>query len=272
MPHGVSVDLSGRVALVTGGGVGLGAAIAELLGRAGAFVGVHYHSSRAGAEEVVSAVRAAASAGKSAGDGVALQGDLTLEADANRIVDELVARAGRLDFVINNAGALVGRAKIEDTTLDLWNRTLAANLTSAFLVTRRAIPHLRKAAVVSPSGAVQRTSSVVNIISLSTQTGGANGAGAYAAAKGGMAVFTRTLAKELAPHVRTNSICPGVIETRHHEVASSAEAMENYRKQTPLARNGQAGEVAAATLHLCSEGAGFTNGALLDINGGRFLR
>ena len=195
-------------------------------------------------------------------DGIVLQADLTDEAAANNVVDQLVAKAGRLDILVNNAGALLERASIENTSLDLWRRTQDANLTSAFIVTRRAIPHLRA------SGA----GSIVNILSLSVQTGGANGAGAYAAAKGGLSVFTRTLARELAPVVRTNSIMPGVIETRHHEVATSPEAMENYRKQTPLARNGKADEDAQAVLYLASPASSFTNGSLLDISGGRFLR
>jgi 3-oxoacyl-[acyl-carrier protein] reductase len=170
--------------------------------------------------------------------------------------------AGRLDILVNNAGALLERARLEDCSLALWNATLTANATSAFLVTRRAIPHLR----ASGQG------SIVNILSLSVQTGGANGAGAYAASKGALQVFTRTLARELAPQVRTNAIMPGVIETRHHELATSPERMEQYRKETPLGRNGSAEEVAAAVLYLSSPAGGFTNGALLDVSGGRFLR
>ncbi len=136
------------------------------------------------------------------------------------------------------------------------------NLTSAFVVTRRAIPHLRK----SGRGAI------VNNLSLSVQTGGANGAGAYAAAKGGLQVFTRTLARELAPEVRANAIMPGVIETSHHERFSTPERMEEYRRQTPLGRNGQPEEVAQLVLFLVSDAASFVTGALVDVNGGRFLR
>ena len=135
-------------------------------------------------------------------------------------------------------------------------------MTSAFWVTRRAIPHLR----ASGKG------SIVNNLSLSVQTGGANGAGPYAAAKGALQVLTRTLARELAPAVRVNAIMPGVIETRHHEVFSSAAQMEDYRRQTPLGRNGTAEEVAQAVLFLASDAASFITGAILDINGGRFLR
>src|SRR5205814_4658455 len=123
---------------------------------------------------------------------------------------------------------------IEDCSLELWQAVLATNLTSAFLVTRRAIPHLR----ASGRGAI------VNNLTLSVQTGGANGAGPYAVAKGGLQVLTRTLARELAPAVRTNAVMPGVIETRHHEVFSTPERMADYRRQTPLGRIGRVDEVA----------------------------
>jgi 3-oxoacyl-[acyl-carrier protein] reductase len=84
--------------------------------------------------------------------------------------------------------------------------------------------------------------------------------------------MTRTLARELAPAVRVNAVMPGVIETRHHEVFSTPEKMEEYRRQTPLARNGNAEEVARAVLFLASDAASFVTGAVLDVNGGRFLR
>jgi 3-oxoacyl-[acyl-carrier protein] reductase len=84
--------------------------------------------------------------------------------------------------------------------------------------------------------------------------------------------MTRTWAKELAPHIRTNAIMPGVIETRHHEVFSNPQKLEEYRKQTPLGRNGTAVEVAEAVVFLASDASLFMNGALLDINGGRYLR
>lgn len=151
-----------------------------------------------------------------------LQGDLTQPDQCAAVVDRLVEETGRLDILVNNAGAPIERAKIEDCSLELWNQVLSTNLTSAFLVTQRAIPHLRK----SGNGAI------VNNLSLSVQTGGANGAGAYAIAKGGLQVMTRTLARELAPEVRTNSIMPGVIETRHHEIFTKPERMQQYRDET----------------------------------------
>lgn len=251
-----SGSLSGRVALVTGAGVGIGRAIAEALAEAGARVGVHCRQSVREAEDVVTGIR------ERDGKAWLLPADLADATQATQLVGRLVNEAGRLDILVNNAGSPIERSRMEDCPLALWQEVIQTNLTSAFLVTQAAIPHLR----ASGKGAI------VNNLTLSIQTGGANGAGPYAIAKGGLEVMTRTLARELAPEIRTNSIMPGVIETRHHEVYSTPERMELYRRETPLGRNGTAEEVAAAVLLLVSDAAGFINGALLDINGGRYLR
>lgn len=251
-----TLDLSGKVALVTGGAVGIGKASVLALGRAGAFVGVHYYSSKPAAETLLEQLKTENI------QAVLLQGDLTDEQDASRVVNQLVAAAGRLDILVNNSGGLVKRAKIEECSLEVWRKSLDINSTSAFLVTKHAIPHLR----ASGSGRI------VNLLSLSVQTGGANGAGAYAAGKGALMVFTHTLAKELAPQVRTNSIMPGTVETQHHEIHSTEEMLEAYRKQTPLGRNTMAEEVASSVLFLASDMSSHINGALIDISGGRFLR
>ncbi|GAB6140746.1 3-oxoacyl-ACP reductase FabG [Methylosoma difficile] len=251
-----SLDLTGKVALISGAAVGIGRATALALGKAGATIGLHYYSSQNAAETLLAELTGLGI------KAILLQADLSNEAQAQAIVENLVASAGRLDIVVNNSGGLVKRAKIEDCTLENWNKSLDINLTSAFLLTKHAIPHLR----ATGSGRI------INILSLSVQTGGANGGGSYAAAKGGLMVFTHTLAKELAPHVRTNSIMPGTVETQHHEIHSTPEMMENYRKQTPLGRNTFAEEVASSVLFLASDMASHINGALIDISGGRFLR
>ena len=233
-----TLSLTGKVALVSGAGVGIGQAVALALGQAGAFIGIHYHSSKEGAEKLRDQLLSQKI------KCLLLPADLTNEDD------------------VNHGGGLVKRAKIEECTLKDWNRSIDLNLTSAFLLTKRAIPHLR----ATGSGRI------VNILSLSVQTGGANGGGSYAAAKGGLMVFTHTLAKELAPQVRTNSVMPGTVETQHHEIHSTEEMLENYRKQTPLGRNTFAEEVASSVLFLASDMSSHINGALIDISGGRFLR
>lgn len=249
-------ELDNRVALVTGAGVGIGRAIALRLAEAGAFVGVHFCASEQQAKVTLAEIRA------SGGDGVLLQADFSDAAQATALVDKLVEQTQRMDILVNNAGDPLERVRIEDCPRETWEKSLAVNLTGAFLVTQKAIPHLR----ASGNG------SIINNLSLSVQTGGANGAGPYAIAKGGLQVMTRTLARELAPEVRTNAIMPGVIETRHHERFTAPERMEQYKKETPMSRNGQAEEVAGTVLFLASDAARFVNGALLDINGGRFLR
>ena len=249
-------DLTGRVALVTGAGVGIGRATALALASAGATVGVHYNSSESEARQTLDEIN------WMGGKGIVLQGDFTHEEQADHVVDSVIEEMGRLDILVNNAGNPLTRCSLEECPTALWRQAFDVNVTAAFLVTRRSIPHLKR----SGHG------SIINNLSLSVQTGGSGGAGPYAAAKGALQVMTRTLARELAPAVRVNAVMPGVIETRHHEVFSSAERMADYRKQTPLARNGSAAEVAQAILFLASDAASFVTGAIIDINGGRFLR
>ncbi len=252
----MDTKLSSRVALVTGAGVGIGRAAAIALARAGAVIGLHYHTSKAAAEQTARDIHDLGS------KAILLPGDLTLEADCHRVVDSLVDQTGRLDILFNNAGSPIEMTPIETCSLDHWHRVFDVNVTSAFLVTRRAIPHLR----------ASKNGSIINNLSLSVQTGGSGGGGVYAAAKGALQVMTRTLAKELAPDVRVNAIMPGVIATQHHETFSTPAKMESYKTQTPLARNGQADEVAEAVLFLASDASSFMTGAILDINGGRFMR
>lgn len=249
-------DLTQRAALITGAGVGIGRATAIALAQAGAVVGVHYHTSAEAARETLATIEQAG------GRAILLSGDLTSEVDANRVVDDFVAFAGRLDILFNNAGNPLQRSSIENCSYELWRQAFDVNIHSAFLVTRRAIPHLKAGG----------RGSIINNLSLSVQTGGSGGAGPYAAAKGAMQVFTRTLSRELAPHVRANAIMPGVVETRHHEIFTTAEKMEDYRRQTPLARNSQPDEIAQTVLYLASDASSFVTGAVIDLNGGRFLR
>lgn len=129
--------LSGRVALVTGAGVGIGRASALALARAGADVGVHYHRSEDGARQTKREIEAL---GRRAW---LVPGDLTEEAQAEGIVDHLLEQAGRLDVLFNNAGSPIQMVRLEECSLELWRRVFDVSATSAFLVSRRAIPHLR---------------------------------------------------------------------------------------------------------------------------------
>src|SRR4051812_4991231 len=130
-------DLTGRVALVTGAAVGIGRAVALALSAAGARIGLHYHQSEREAEETATLI------GRHGGEAFLLRADLTAEDQAMATVDRLIGQAGRLDILVNNAGSPLARARIEECPTDLWRRAFDVNVTAAFFVTRRAIPHLR---------------------------------------------------------------------------------------------------------------------------------
>jgi 3-oxoacyl-[acyl-carrier protein] reductase len=153
--------LAGRVALVTGGAVGIGRACALALAGAGAAVGIHFHSSAHEARETLESIE------NFRGKALLLPADLTVEDQAAGIVDQLVKQTGRLDILVNNAGSPERFSPIEQCSTDLWRRVFDINVTAAFLVTRQAIPHLRACG----------RGSIINNLSLSVQTGGAGGGG-----------------------------------------------------------------------------------------------
>ena len=141
MPSATARDLSrldGLTALVTGGGTGIGRATAELLAKVGANVIIHFHSSRGDAEQAQQVIR------ERGGKVTIEQADLVDATQAKDLVDRAAGHFGGIDILINNAGSIIERAKIEDCSLEVWNQAISVNLTSAFLVTQRAIPHLRK--------------------------------------------------------------------------------------------------------------------------------
>src|SRR5260370_2402960 len=191
-------DLSARVALITGGAVGIGRAISVALAGAGAAVGIHYHSSNNEAEDTLRLIQA------QGGKAMLFPADLTVEAEALGLVDRLVGQAGRLDILVNNAGSPVQMAAIEHCPTELWRRVFDLNVTSAFLVTRQAIPHLR----ASGHG------SIINNLTLSIQTGGSGGGGAHVAAEGALSGLTPPLARGAGGPPRARSVLPGVLENK----------------------------------------------------------
>lgn len=246
------------VALVTGGGAGLGRACALALGARGARVAVHYQKSREGAESVVASLKEAGT------DASAFQADLTRAGEVAGLVEAANARFGAIDILVNNAGDLIERRPILEMSEELFHAVMDVNVTSAFLVTR----------AVAPGMVARKSGAIVNVSSLAAWNGGGPGAGIYATAKGAIVSFTKALAKELAPHgIRVNCVSPGLIgDTAFHGRFTAADAFQAAARTVLLGRAGTPAEVASVVAFLASSESSFLTGETIEINGGMYMR
>jgi NAD(P)-dependent dehydrogenase (short-subunit alcohol dehydrogenase family) len=250
------LDLTGRVALITGGSSGIGAASAKLFAELGAQVAISYHQNQQGAEEVRDAI---AEAG---GKVVALRADVRQAEDISGLVERAVEELGPIDILINNAGSLIGRQKLLEMTRERWDEVINLNLTSAMLCSQ----------AVARSMIERRTGAIINLVSIAGRTGGGPGAGAYSVAKSGLIALTKAQAKELAPHgVRVNAVSPGVIDTPFHEAYSTPEMMQGFVATIPLGRVGTALECANVIAFLASDAASYIVGETIEVNGGQLM-
>jgi 3-oxoacyl-[acyl-carrier protein] reductase len=254
----MQAELEDTVALVTGGGAGIGRAAALQLAARGADVAIHYHRSEAGAGETARQVEALGR--RSA----VFAGDLTRREDARTLVASVVERLGRVDVLVNNAGDLVERKPLLEMTESLWRQVVDLNLSSAFFVTQAAVPGMIE----------RRRGAIVNVSSLAAHNGGGPGALAYAAAKGGLVSLTKAMAKELAPKgVRVNCVSPGLIgQTAFHGRFTAPEAFAAAEKTIPLGRGGTPEEVGRVIAFLAGPDAAYLVGETIEINGGMFMR
>ena len=242
--------MSEKVALVTGAASGIGRATAMRLGAEGARVACADTVAEAAAD---TAQAIAAHGGKA----IALAADVTGEAACVRMVEETVARFGRLTTLVNSAGVRSHRPDPVPPP-DEWQRVVNVNLTGTYLVSRAALPAL------TASGA----GSITNLASIYGLVGGATSS-AYAASKGAIVNLTRQMALEWAPKVRVNCVCPGVIDTpMTAELRRDPRWAEKALKRYPLGRFGQPEEIASAILYLASDEAGFVTGVALPVDGG----
>jgi 3-oxoacyl-[acyl-carrier protein] reductase len=250
-------DLAGKAVLVTGASTGIGAALAKALGRQGARVAVHYHRSEAEAQEVAAAI---ADAGAEAW---AVAGDVSDAATAGRVVAQAAERFGRLDGLVNNAGALIKRTPIEEVTDELYDTVLDLNVRSVVAACRAAIPVMR----------CQGGGAIVNTSSIAARNGGGPGSGLYASSKAFVSNLTRGLAKELAKdRIRVNAVSPGVILTPFHERFSTPEQIAAQTATIPMGRAGAAEDCVGAYLFLLSEAlSGYVTGQILEVNGGQLM-
>ncbi|HEX4405967.1 MAG TPA: 3-oxoacyl-ACP reductase family protein [Polyangia bacterium] len=248
-------DLTGRVAVVTGGSRGIGRAIAIALGRAGAKVVVNYMANEAAANEAAAAVVAAG------GAAVTKRFDVADSAAVDAAMKEIVAAEGGLHILVNNAGVAVNTLVLGAKDAD-WKRAIDVNLNGTFHCCRAAMRALMKA---------KETGRIINITSITGETGSA-GQAPYVAAKAGVIGLTKTLAREYASRgVTANAVSPGYIDTDMTASELPADRRVELLKSIPLGRVGKPEDVAAAVAYLAGPSASYVTGQVLRVNGGLFM-
>jgi 3-oxoacyl-[acyl-carrier protein] reductase len=250
-------DLVDKVVLVTGASTGIGAAAAAAFAAAGSRVVVHYHASREAAEAVVAKIRAGG------GRADPVRGDVTQADEVRRIVADTMALHGRIDVLVNNAGGMVGRVRIEDYSEAYLQQVLSLNVVQVALFMHEVIPIMRR----------QKSGNVINVSSIAARHGGGGGAIVYAGAKGFVATATRGWAKEVVgDNIRVNAVSPGVITTPFHERYSTAEQLKAMQATIPMNRLGTAEECAGTFLYLASDAlSGYVTGQNIEVNGGQYM-
>lgn len=254
--------LEGRVALVTGGTRGIGAAIGKSLASQGAIVAAGYGGNEERAHQFLSELEQ-----ETGVQGTLHRGNIGSSEDCGRVVEEVIDKHDRLDILVNNAAITTDRPALEMSAED-WDKVIRVNLSGAFFMSKPALAHM-----------IERGSGrIVNISSIVGETGSIGQAN-YAASKSGLFGLTRTLALEAAQSLKKNGklggrvgvtvncVAPGFIETEMLEEVPE-KAIEGIKKQIPLGRLGEPGEVARVVHFLCADASAYITGAVWDVNGG----
>jgi len=250
-------DLEGKAVLITGASTGIGAAAARAFARLGSRVAVHYNASRDAAEKVAADVRALG------GEASLVGGDVTDGSVIKRIVAETLTAFGRIDVLINNAGGLVARTRIEDYSEAFLQKVLAPNVIHVALFMCEVIPVMRR----------QKKGNVINVSSIAARRWGGARAIIYAGAKGFISTATHGWAKEVVGDgIRVNAVSPGVITTPFHERYSTPEQLKGMQATIPMNRLGTADECAGTFVYLASdELSGYVTGQVIEVNGGQYM-
>jgi 3-oxoacyl-[acyl-carrier protein] reductase len=250
--------LADKVAVITGGGGGIGRAAAIELGLRGASVAVNYRRSREGAEAVVHELRAAGCAAE------AWACDVTREADVRAMFGRIDAQFGRVDILVNNAGDLIERRWLGEMSEALYREVMDVNVLSTLLCSQ----------AVAEGMKARRSGAIVNMSSVAAHNGGGPGAFIYAASKAAIIAITKAVARELAPHgIRVNCVSPGLIGgTAFHPRFTPPDAFAAAEKNVPLGRAGTPEEVARVIAFLAGDDASYLVGETIEINGGLLMR
>jgi 3-oxoacyl-[acyl-carrier protein] reductase len=249
-------DLAGKAVLITGASTGIGAALAKAFAGQGALVGLHYNASVEAAETLAGEIE------KNGGRVHLVRADATQSAEIGRAVEDTAAAFGRLDGLINNAGAMVARQPYQEFTDELLDAVVDVNVRSVLAGSRAAIPHLKA-----------NRGFIINTTSVAARTGGSGGAGLYGSSKAFVSAVTRGMARELIPFgIRVNAVAPGVITTPFQERYSTKAQLDAMLATIPQGRLGTAEDCVGAYLFLASERlSGYVIGQVLEVNGGQLM-
>lgn len=243
--------LNGKIALITGASRGIGAGIARELAKAGAKVVVNYNSSREEAFKLAEDIE------KEGGEVLVVKADVAAAKEVEFMFNEVEKFWGEVDILVNNAGISLRRL-VTDTGEEEWDKVINTNLKGAFLCSKRALPAMIR----------KRWGRIINIASIWGITGACMEA-AYAASKGGVIAFTKSLAREAGySGVTVNAVAPGVIKTDMLEAELTAEEMGEIVKGIPAGRLGTPEDIARLCLYLASAEAGYINGQIITVDGG----
>ena len=246
--------LQGKVALVTGGGRGIGRGIALKLAEAGAAVAI-------GDIDTDQAEQSAEELKREYGRAAFFQVDVTKEESIDNAVRKILEEFNQIDILINNAGIMY-RTRILDISIEDWTNTLLVNLTGPFLLCKAVIPLMKKT----------NSGRIVNISSSAGRSVSTLGGAHYTASKAGLLGFTRAVAKEVSSFgITVNAICPGLIDTQMARDTTTQEELEMFIDSFPIKRLGLPEEIGDLVVFLCSEKASYITGASVDINGGDLM-
>lgn len=253
---GISIDLKGKVALVTGSSSGLGMEIAKYLAKSGATVAIHYHSEKQQADEVASEINS------NGGKARVFGGDVSNRSEVESIFKSIDTELGPLDILVNNAGIDGKRQMCGDDNPDDWEKVIAINLMGPYYCAREAVKRMKKAG----HGVIVNITSVHEFVPWSGYT-------AYSSAKAGLSMFTKTLAQEVSESgIRVVSLAPGAIKTPiNKDVWGNPTTYNDLLTKIAMPRMGETSDIAKAVTFLASDMASYITGTTLVVDGGMLL-
>jgi len=249
-------DMTGRVALVTGGSSGIGSWAALALAECGATVAINYHRNQDGAAATRAQIEA------NGGRAITIQADVSQRLSANALIEETRRQLGPIDILVNNAGDLIQRSPLVEFPDELLDQVIDLNFKSVLYCSQGVMREMM----------ARRTGTIINVGSIAGHHGGGPGAAVYAATKAAVMCLTKGMAREMSPFgVRVNGVAPGVIDTPFHEKRSTPEQMAQFVASIPMNRVGTSEECGRVIAFLASDAASYLHGEMIEINGGQMM-